>query len=113
MSKRILDHPILGKTEAHLKKLETLASNARSLGLDMNVVDAKTVKEICSYLSDDIIVASWCPTDGHANPMLTTLAYYKRSVEMGVRYFTGATVHSLKKNKREDQTGYINKWRSI
>lgn len=30
MSKRILDHPILGKTEAHLKKLETLASNARS-----------------------------------------------------------------------------------
>lgn len=82
MSKRILDHPILGKTEAHLKKLETLASNARSLGLDMNVVDAKTVKEICPYLSDDIIGASWCPTDGHANPMLTTLAYYKRSVEM-------------------------------
>lgn len=68
MSKRILDHSILGKTEARLKKLETLASNARSLGLDMNVVDA--------------------------NPILTTLAYCKRSVEMGVRYFTGATVHS-------------------
>lgn len=30
MSKRILDHPILGKTEAHLKKLETLVSNSRS-----------------------------------------------------------------------------------
>ena len=89
----------LGKTDAHLKKLETLASNARSLGLDMNVVDAKTVKEICPYLSDDIIGASWCPTDGHANPMLTTLAYYKRSVEMGVRYFTGAAVKSLKKIK--------------
>ncbi len=89
----------LGKTEMHLEKLEKLASNARSLGLDMNVVDGKTVKEICPYLSDDIIGASWCPTDGHANPMMTTLAYYKRSTEMGVRYFTEAKVKELRKIK--------------
>lgn len=89
----------LGKTEMHLKKLEKLASNARSLGLDMNVVDGKKVKEICPYLSDDIIGASWCPTDGHANPMMTTLAYYKRSTEMGVRYFTEAKVKELRKIK--------------
>ncbi len=89
----------LGKTEMHLEKLEKLASNARSLGLDMNVVDGKTVKEICPYLSDDIIGASWCPTDGHANPMMTTLAYYKRSTEMGVRYFTEAKAKELRKIK--------------
>lgn len=89
----------LGKTKAHLEKLEKLASNARNLGLDMNVVDGKTVKEICPYLSDDIIGASWCPTDGHANPMMTTLAYYKRSTEMGVRYFTEAKVKELRKIK--------------
>lgn len=87
----------LGKTDAHIKKLEKLASNARALGLDMNVVDGKTVKEICPYLSDEIIGASWCPTDGHANPMMTTLAYYKRSTEMGVRYFTGVKVKELRK----------------
>lgn len=87
----------LGKTDAHIKKLEKLASNARALGLDMNVVDGKTVKEICPYLSDEIIGASWCPTDGHANPMMTTLAYYKRSTEMGVCYFTGAKVKELRK----------------
>ena len=85
----------MGKTEAHLKKLENLAARSRELGLDMNVVDAKTVKEICPYLSDEVIGASWCPTDGHANPMVTTLAYYKRAVEMGVRFFTEAKVASL------------------
>lgn len=89
----------LGKTEAHMKKLNNLASNARALGLNMEIVDAKTVKEICPYLSDDIIGASWCPTDGHANPLLTTLAYYKRSLEMGVRYFTDAKVKELRKYK--------------
>ena len=85
----------MGKTEAHLKKLENLASRSRELGLDMNMVDAGTVKEICPYLSDEVIGASWCPTDGHANPMLTTLAYYKRAVEMGVRFYTEAKVKSL------------------
>lgn len=85
----------MGKTEAHMAKLEKLASMSRDLGLDMKVVDAQTVKEICPYLSDEVIGASWCPTDGHANPMITTLAYYKRAVEMGVRFFTDAKVANL------------------
>ncbi len=89
----------LGKTEAHLKKLNTLASNARNLGLDMTVIDGKEVKEICPYLSDDIIGASWCPTDGHANPMLTTLAYYKRALELGVSFVTNAPAKKLSKIK--------------
>lgn len=89
----------LGKTEAHLAKLETLASNARSLGLDMKVIDGKEIKEICPHLSDDIIGASWCPTDGHANPMKATLAFYKRSLELGVHYITGAKVIKLQKVK--------------
>lgn len=89
----------LGKTEAHMKKLQSLADNANALGLDMRIVDGKEVQEICPYLSEDIIGASWCPTDGHANPLTTTLAYYKRAVEMGVRFFTEAKVLKLCKIK--------------
>ena len=90
-----------GKTDAHMKKLHTLASNANALGLDMHIVDARQVKEICPYLSDEIIGASWCPTDGHANPLMTTLAYYKRAVELGVRFFTEAKVEKLLKIKEK------------
>lgn len=89
----------LGKTEEHLKKLQTLASNAQSVGLDVRMVDAKEVKEICPYLSDDIIGASWCPTDGHANPLTTTLGFYKRALEMGVCFYTKAEVKELRKVK--------------
>ena len=89
----------LGKTEAHMEKLKKLASNANALGLDMRIIDGKEVKEICPYLSDDIIGASWCPTDGHANPMMTTLAYYKRAIELGVHFFTEAKVEKLQKVK--------------
>lgn len=89
----------LGKTDAHIEKLKTLTANAQSVGLDVRMVDAKEVKEICPYLSDEIIGASWCPTDGHANPLTTTLGYYKRALEMGVRFYTEAEVKELKKVK--------------
>ena len=92
----------LGKTPAHLEKLQTLANNAQAVGLDVRMVDAKEVQEICPYLSKDIIGASWCPTDGHANPLTTTLGFYKRALEMGVRFFTEAPVHELRKIK-----GYV------
>ena len=89
----------MGKTPAHLKKLEMLANNAKSVGLDVRMIDQKEVKEICPYLSDEVIGASWCPTDGHANPLTTTLGYYKRALDMGVRFYTDAPVKELKKVK--------------
>lgn len=63
------------------------------------MIDGKEVREINPYLSEEIIGASWCPIDGHANPLTTTLGFYKRSLEMGVKYFTGAEVVELKKIK--------------
>ena len=89
----------MGKTPEHMKKLEALANSAKSVGLDVRMVDQKEVKEICPYLSDDVIGASWCPTDGHANPLTTTLGYYKRALELGVKFYTEAPVKSLQKIK--------------
>lgn len=89
----------LGKTEAHLKKLNTLAENAKKAGVNVQMVDGAQVREICPYLSEEIIGASWCPTDGHANPLMTTLGYYKRALELGVRFYTDAMVRELRKVK--------------
>ena len=89
----------LGKTEAHIKKLSTMAENARRLGLGVEMLEGGDVRAINPYLSEEIIGASWCPTDGHANPLTTTLGYYKRSLEMGVRYFTSAEVTQLRKER--------------
>lgn len=87
----------LGKTEAHLKILQGLTDKAVAVGLDVRMIDAKEVREINPYLSDEVIGASWCPTDGHANPLKATLAYYKRARELGVRFITGEPVARLVK----------------
>lgn len=87
----------LGLNEDHIKILEGLTANAQGLGLDVTMVSAEEVKDICPHLSDQVVGASWCPTDGHANSMKTTLAYFKRARELGVIFISGAKVTAIKK----------------
>ena len=86
----------LGKTEAHLKTLQGLTDRAVKCGLDVRMIDGKEAREICPYLSDVVVGASWCETDGHANPLLTTLAYYKKARELGVQFITGEKVTEIR-----------------
>lgn len=89
----------LGKTDGHIKILEGLTNNASSLGLDVKLIGGAEAKDICPYLSDEVIGASWCPTDGHANPMLATLAYYRKARQLGVKFITGEDVTAIRKIK--------------
>lgn len=86
----------LGKTEKHREILTRLADNARGVGLDVRMIDGDEVRAINPYLSDEVICASWCPTDGHANPLTTTLGYYKMARRLGVTFITGEPVVELK-----------------
>lgn len=89
----------LGKTEDHLKTLSRLAESARSCGLDVRMITGDEAREICPYLSEEVIGASWCPTDGHANPLITTLAFYRKARMLGARFITGVEVLGIRKVK--------------
>jgi sarcosine oxidase subunit beta len=89
----------LGKTDEHLRILNNLTRNANASGLDVKMITGAEARAICPYLSEEVIGASWCATDGHANPLLTTLAYYRRARQMGVRFISGEEVIEIKKVK--------------
>ena len=86
----------LGKTDKHIDILKGLTTIAVDQGLDVRMISGEEVREICPHLSDEVIGASWCATDGHANPLQTTLAYYNRARELGVLFLTGQHVLSMK-----------------
>ena len=71
----------LGKTDRHLEILQGLTDRAAACGLEV------------------LIGASWCPTDGHANPLITTLGYYRAARRLGVQFYTGESVKELRKVK--------------
>ena len=86
----------LGKNEDHAKILTKLADNARAVGLDVRMIDGDEVRQINPYLSHEVTVASWCPTDGHANPLTTTLGFYKMARKLGVTFISGEPVKELR-----------------
>lgn len=87
----------LGKTAKHLEILQGLTDRAVACGLDVKMIDGAEVRRINPYLSDEVIGASWCPTDGHANPLTTTLGYYKTARKLGAHFITGEKVVELRK----------------
>lgn len=89
----------LGKSERHLEILKGLTEKARACNLDVQMIDGKEVREINPYLSNEVTCASWCPTDGHANPLTATLGFYKRARELGVEFITGEEVIAVQKIK--------------
>ncbi len=85
----------LGKTEAHKATLEKIVDQGQAAGLDLRMIGPEEIREICPQVSEEVITASYCPTDGHGNPMRSTLAYYKRARELGVSFVTGEEVLSI------------------
>ncbi len=89
----------LGKTEAHAKILQNIVNQGLALGLELRLVDNQEARDICPYMSKEVTVASYCPTDGHANPMKATLAFYKKAREMGASFISGEKVTGIKLQK--------------
>jgi sarcosine oxidase subunit beta len=86
----------LGKTDEHIEILKGLTATAVDQGLDVKMISGQEVRDICPHLSDEVIGASWCPTDGHANPLQATLAFHNKARQLGVHFLTGQNVLSLK-----------------
>ncbi|MGI6590875.1 MAG: NAD(P)/FAD-dependent oxidoreductase [Eggerthellaceae bacterium] len=91
----------LGLTEAHRDTLVKHVEKSTKVGLDVWMVSGDEAREICPPMSKEVLCASWCPTDGHANPLKTTLAYYQRALALGVTFITGVTVTGIRKVRGE------------
>ena len=93
----------LGKNDKHKQILEGLTERAVKVGLDVRMIDGDEVRRINPYLSDEVTCASWCPTDGHANPLTTTLGFYKKAWS---KIYYGRKGNRIKEDKRQIKTGY-------
>ena len=89
----------LGSTPQHQKILEGLAKSAASCGVDVRMISGDEARRINPYLSDAVTCASWCPTDGHANPLMATMGYYKMARRLGAHFISGEKVLELRKIK--------------
>jgi sarcosine oxidase subunit beta len=71
----------------------------KAAGLELEMLDRKQVLEINPYVGDNVIGASFCPTDGHVNPLLVTYAFFKKAKDLGTRFYTHEAATGIRMQK--------------
>lgn len=86
----------LARTPAEVPVIEGVVATGRASGLDLTfLADGGAVRDVAPALSGEILAASLCPTDGHANPTKTVHAFARAAEQHGANIRTGVSVTSI------------------
>lgn len=86
----------LARTEDEITVIRTLVDDQRRAGLDLVfLAGAADVRAIAPAVSPAVLAASFCPTDGHADPLATVQAYRAAAERHGARFRLGEGVRSI------------------
>ena len=84
----------LARTEAEAGVIRAMVREQQALGLILDYLDGPyAVRDVAPALADTIVGASYCPTDGHADPVATVAAFANaaRRAGTGIREGVPAT----------------------
>jgi sarcosine oxidase, subunit beta len=86
----------LALTDEDIPMIHTVVEEGRHAGIEMHFLDSNVaIREIAPALACDIPAASWCPTDGHANPSKCVLAFAAAARRAGSDIRTETPVRTL------------------
>jgi sarcosine oxidase subunit beta len=87
----------LARTPAEVDAIRTLVERQRDQGLDIEfLADNDAVRTIAPALSPDILAASFCPTDGHANPVKATRGFAESARSHGATIREGVAANAIR-----------------
>ncbi|HEB37166.1 MAG TPA: FAD-binding oxidoreductase, partial [Thermoplasmatales archaeon] len=97
--------------EKELKEAEERVALQKSLGVDVKIIDKDGIRNIAPILDPDgmhAIAATFCPTDGHADPFKTTFAYAKSARKYGADIFTHSEAKKIVRERNQVRGVVVN-----
>lgn len=86
----------LALSESDIPVIRGVVEASAAAGIPIEYLETiDQIRAIAPALSDDIYGASWCPSDGHANPSRTVMAFAAAAERHGAVIRTGITVTSI------------------
>jgi glycine/D-amino acid oxidase-like deaminating enzyme len=84
---------MVAETPDELRLLHDKRAIEEEAGLEMEVLEGRELRDFAPYLADDLLGASYCAQEGHANPALAAPLFALRAVRSGavVRAHAGVT----------------------
>lgn len=92
---------ILIETPEQLKVMKHVAEQLRRYGLEVEIIDGNEARRLEPSLSERVIAATYCPLDGHVNPIHATLGFAEAAKRLGAQFWTHTPATAIKvKNGR-------------
>ena len=86
----------LARTEAEVETIRELVAQQRGLGLDIDYLQDNTaIRAIAPAIGPTILAASFCPGDGHADPIPAVQAYAQAARRHGATLRESVRVRAL------------------
>src|SRR5947207_7844764 len=86
----------LARTPAEVEVIRTLVSTQQTLGLELHFLpDNAAIRVVAPEISRNVLAASYCPTDGHANPVKATQAFARFALLHGATIREGVAALAI------------------
>lgn len=98
----------LARTEAEVEIIRVLVVEQRRLGLEINYLpDNAAIRAIAPAIGPAILAASFCPGDGHADPIPATHAFAAAAARHGAVIRDGVPIRALRLSSSKITGGKI------
>lgn len=95
---------MLATTEAELELFRRNVALQRKLGIDVHLLSAREIEETVPKLYvGDVLGATYCPTDGHADPYSVVQGFASAAKRRGVKIYEGTEVIGIRKKGQQVQ----------
>lgn len=95
---------MVAETDAELDLLHAKQRIEREAGLETHVLEGEELRSFAPFMAADLKGATYCPTEGHANPLLAAPLYALRASQAGAAIRTGAEVQAI---EAQEHAGFI------
>lgn len=86
---------MVAETPEELALLHEKREIEEEAGLETHVLEGAELRAFAPYLADDLLGATWCPEEGHSNPMLAAPLFALRAAQAGAELRTHAAVEAV------------------
>lgn len=81
----------------HLSFMEDYVSKQKDYGLDIELIDKKTVKKYHPFVKDDIVASTHGTEDSQVNPLFAMRAFMSKSINAGMDVYNGTEAVEITK----------------
>lgn len=101
------------RSEAEVKTIHDLVAEQTAAGLELHLLKGGDVQQVAPAVSEKVVVASYCPTDGQSDPVATTQATVAAAERAGAKTAWGEQVQSLNRDASGRVIGLTTDKRSL